>query len=119
MDVLLAHATEAPPTFAEIGLAGWVPPAVERLVFEILAKLPEDRPQSARELSERLASALRQAEAAAERVARPAGRAAAGKAEALQPGSSDGLIALETDESYRSRAALAEATPEARAALHH
>ena len=53
MDVLLAHATETPPTFAEIGLAGWVSQAVEDLIFDILAKDPDDRPQSARELAER------------------------------------------------------------------
>ncbi|HEY3788213.1 MAG TPA: serine/threonine-protein kinase [Urbifossiella sp.] len=58
MDVLLAHATEPPPTFAEIGLKGWVPREVEKLVFDCLAKLPEDRPQSARELAERFDIAL-------------------------------------------------------------
>src|SRR5829696_7522239 len=34
MDILLAHATEPPPTFAEIGLSGWVPRDVEQLVYE-------------------------------------------------------------------------------------
>lgn len=58
MDVLLAHATETPPTFAELGLSGWVPPAVEELVFDLLAKDPVDRPQSARELETRFRSAL-------------------------------------------------------------
>ncbi|OWK40415.1 serine/threonine-protein kinase [Fimbriiglobus ruber] len=62
MDVLLAHATESPPTFAEIGLDGWVPPAVEELVFDLLAKAPEDRPQSARELAERFAAAVQKAQ---------------------------------------------------------
>ncbi len=54
MDVLLAHATEMPPRFAELGLAGWVPKAAEDLVFDILAKDPDDRPQSARDLADRL-----------------------------------------------------------------
>lgn len=66
MDVLLAHATEPPPTFAEIGLSGWVPRAVEHLVYECLAKDPEDRPQSARELAERFDTALDHAMAKAE-----------------------------------------------------
>src|SRR5262249_27894767 len=29
MDVLLAHATENPPSFDEVGASGWVPPAIE------------------------------------------------------------------------------------------
>ena len=58
MDILLAHATEPPPTFSEVGLRGWVPKEVERLVFECLAKDPEDRPQSAKELAERFDTAL-------------------------------------------------------------
>ena len=61
MDILLAHATEPPPTFAELGLKGWVPREVEQLVHECLAKMPEDRPQSARELAERFDTALERA----------------------------------------------------------
>lgn len=61
MDVLLAHATETPPTFAELGLEGWVPPAIEELIFDCLAKDPEDRPQSARDLGDRLERAIAQA----------------------------------------------------------
>src|SRR5262249_55836744 len=49
MDILLAHATEHAPTFNELGLAGWVPRDVEQLVFDCLAKDPEERPQQARE----------------------------------------------------------------------
>ncbi|MBA4065107.1 MAG: hypothetical protein C0501_15615 [Isosphaera sp.] len=71
MDILLAHATETPPTFAEIGLKGWVPGEVERLVFDCLAKEPADRPQQARELAERFDTALERAKAAAD--ARPTG----------------------------------------------
>lgn len=66
MDILLAHATERAPTFAELGLAGWVPSEVEEVVFDILAKAPEDRPQTARELSERTETALNRAQAKVE-----------------------------------------------------
>ncbi len=62
MDILLAHATEPPPSFAEVGLAGRVPPEVEALVMDCLAKDPEDRPQSARELAERFDTALDRAQ---------------------------------------------------------
>ena len=58
MDILLAHATEPPPTFAEIGLKGRIPREVEQLVMDCLAKDPEDRPQTARELAERFDTAL-------------------------------------------------------------
>jgi len=58
MDILLAHATEHAPSFAELGLSGWVPREVEQLVFECLAKDPEERPQQARELAERYDTAL-------------------------------------------------------------
>jgi serine/threonine-protein kinase len=37
MDVLLAHATEPPPTFAEVGAGGWVPAAIEELIRATLA----------------------------------------------------------------------------------
>ena len=66
MDILLAHATEYAPTFAELGLSGWVPAEVEELVFDTLAKDPEDRPQTARELAERFDTALNRAHAKAE-----------------------------------------------------
>jgi serine/threonine-protein kinase len=66
MDILLAHATDHPPTFAELGLKGWVPREVEHLVFECLAKDPEDRPQAARELAERFDTALERAKTAIE-----------------------------------------------------
>ena len=62
IDVLLAHATETPPSFDDLGLAGWVPRPVEELVFECLAKDPDDRPQSARELAERFDTAIDQAQ---------------------------------------------------------
>jgi serine/threonine-protein kinase len=71
MDVLLAHATDAPPRFAELGLAGWVPPAVEAVVQDCLAKDPADRPQTARDLAERLETAVAQAVREAEARVRP------------------------------------------------
>jgi serine/threonine-protein kinase len=63
MDILLAHATEYAPTFAEIGLAGRVPTEVEQLVFDCLGKDPDDRPQTARELADRFETALERAQA--------------------------------------------------------
>src|SRR5262245_22301133 len=58
MDILLAHATEPPPFFADIGGSDWVPPAIEEVVRGALAKDPKDRPQTARELAERYETAL-------------------------------------------------------------
>jgi eukaryotic-like serine/threonine-protein kinase len=58
MELLLAHATEAPPSFARIGASGLVTPALEQLVHCCLSKNAADRPSTARELSERFDSAL-------------------------------------------------------------
>jgi serine/threonine-protein kinase len=58
MDVLLAHATEAPPPFADLNLEGLIPKKVEEVVRCCLEKDPDDRPQSARELSDRFLAAL-------------------------------------------------------------
>jgi len=58
MDVLLAHATQPPPTFAEVGVSALVPPAVEAVVQRCLAKNPDDRPATARELAETYEAAL-------------------------------------------------------------
>jgi serine/threonine-protein kinase len=58
MDILLAHATETPPSFEEIGATAWVPPAIEEVVQACLAKNPAHRPASARDLSERYEAAL-------------------------------------------------------------
>jgi hypothetical protein len=58
MDVLLAHATEPPPSFAAAGVSGIVPPAVEAVVMTCLAKNPADRPATALELAERFEAAL-------------------------------------------------------------
>jgi eukaryotic-like serine/threonine-protein kinase len=58
MDMVLAHATEMPPTFAEIGLEGAISPHIEEVVRATLAKDPSHRPQSASELAERFDVAL-------------------------------------------------------------
>jgi eukaryotic-like serine/threonine-protein kinase len=58
MDVLLAHATEEPPSFARLGVLGLVPPSVERVVQWCLAKDPLQRPRHARELAETYTEAL-------------------------------------------------------------
>jgi serine/threonine protein kinase len=58
MDMVLAHATEPPPTFASIGLDGTIAPHIEEVVRAMLAKDPADRPQTASELAERFDVAL-------------------------------------------------------------
>ena len=57
-ELMLAHAREAPPRFADIGLAGLVKPSVEAVVMRCLAKYPEERPASAWELAEQFGAAL-------------------------------------------------------------
>ncbi len=58
MDVLLAHATEEPPKFADVGAQDFVSPSIEEVVLACLAKFPADRPSSARNLAERYEKAL-------------------------------------------------------------
>lgn len=58
MDILLAHATEMPPTFIERGATDWAPPAIEEVVRSCLSKNPAERPLSARDLAERYETAL-------------------------------------------------------------
>jgi serine/threonine-protein kinase len=68
MDVLLAHATEAPPSFAEVGLSGLIPASIEDVVNACLAKSPDDRPQSARDLYDRYENALFQEQLSGSRL---------------------------------------------------
>lgn len=58
MDVLLAHATDPPPTFELLGAADWASRSVEAVVQACLAKKPADRPAGARELAKRYETAL-------------------------------------------------------------
>jgi hypothetical protein len=58
MEVLLAHATEEPPAFSDVGAAGVVPPAIENVVHWCLSKDAKDRPGNARALSEAFEAAL-------------------------------------------------------------
>ena len=52
-ELMRAAADQAPPTFAELGLAEQIPPAVERVVRDCLAKHPDHRPPSAGDLLQR------------------------------------------------------------------
>jgi serine/threonine protein kinase len=65
MDMLLAHATELPPTFAELGLADSIPAPIEDVVMRLLEKDPKNRPFSAREVALAYEQALAEAEMAA------------------------------------------------------
>jgi len=58
MDLMIAHATERPPSFKDLELDCNIPDAIEQVVFSILEKNPDDRPASARELFERYGTAL-------------------------------------------------------------
>jgi serine/threonine-protein kinase len=60
MDVLLAHATQPPPRFEDVGASFWVPPSIEAVVTACLAKDANERPGTARELAEMYEAALAQ-----------------------------------------------------------
>jgi serine/threonine-protein kinase len=49
--LMLAHAGDRPPSFAEVGLAHQVAPALEGVVMSCLAKHPDGRPRTAWELA--------------------------------------------------------------------
>jgi serine/threonine-protein kinase len=57
-ELMLAHADDRPPSFAEAGLPGVVPPAVEAVVMSCLAKYPDQRPRDAWELAQSYERAL-------------------------------------------------------------
>lgn len=69
MDILLAHATETPKPFEQVGAANRVPEAIETLVLSCLAKDPNHRPASARELAELFETALAHQEVVQEETA--------------------------------------------------
>jgi hypothetical protein len=50
LSLLDAHVNRRPPTFREAGM-GILPPAIEQVVHQCLAKFPNERPQSAYELA--------------------------------------------------------------------
>ena len=56
--LLVAHLDRDPPSFFTAGAADNVPPAIEQLVLDCLAKYPEERPQSAEEVAKRYEEAL-------------------------------------------------------------
>lgn len=58
MDLMLAHATEPPPSFESLNLPIYISSAVESVVMKSLAKDPKDRFQSAREFAEYFDSAM-------------------------------------------------------------
>jgi serine/threonine-protein kinase len=58
MAILVAQASQDPPSFTELGLADAIPESVEDVVFACLDRDPEQRIQSARELGEYFESAL-------------------------------------------------------------
>jgi serine/threonine-protein kinase len=58
LDILMAHSTEKPPSFAQIGAPGIVSPAIEAMVMNCLEKDPAHRPQSALDLADLYEKAL-------------------------------------------------------------
>ncbi len=58
MEVLLAHATDAPPAFADMGVGNEINPGLEQVIQTCLAKDPAKRPQSALELAQLYEQAL-------------------------------------------------------------
>ncbi|HTU88703.1 MAG TPA: serine/threonine-protein kinase [Gemmataceae bacterium] len=85
MDLLLAHVTEEPPplSFGEATLD--VPPAIEDVVRRCLAKTPDGRPRSARELAELYEAALTEAPASTPSPTRGERPASAGWSSLNQP----------------------------------
>jgi serine/threonine-protein kinase len=78
MEVLIAHATEEPPSFSAVGLVGIVPAPIERVVQSCLAKTPDHRPANARILAEMFRDALAEVQAMQDHALGSAGGAAVG-----------------------------------------
>jgi eukaryotic-like serine/threonine-protein kinase len=90
MEVLFAHATEPPPSFAEANPSIRLPRAVEEVVMSCLDKDPARRPQTARALAERFEMALveeRASDQASEAGGPDGQRAAPGLGHSVQPSS--------------------------------
>jgi eukaryotic-like serine/threonine-protein kinase len=64
-DILAAHRSKSPPTFAERGVTD-VPHEVEMLVRQLLSKNPSERPADAKQLTQRYLRAIRMPELPAE-----------------------------------------------------
>lgn len=72
MDLMLAHATEQPPRFGELGLPIEIPEPIEAVVFCCLEKDPNNRPQTMRELAEMYETALAMEQSGMGRSSTPA-----------------------------------------------
>jgi serine/threonine protein kinase len=57
-DVIRMHLDAQPRSLLEVGAGAWIPEAVEGVVLRAMAKKPDDRFQSARELRQALAQAV-------------------------------------------------------------
>jgi serine/threonine-protein kinase len=84
MDLLLAHATEEPPPLVDGNDGPHIPPAIQAVVMDCLAKNPANRPASARDLAERFETALAHEEVVHEMEV-PAGDPRAEKTAASTP----------------------------------
>jgi serine/threonine-protein kinase len=82
MEILMAQASDSPPTFASIMVSDQVPAGVEEVVRSALAIKPEERPQSARALFEAYEAAVHRAYRSAEAPAPAAPDAASAPAHA-------------------------------------
>jgi tRNA A-37 threonylcarbamoyl transferase component Bud32 len=58
MGLLTKHLTDQPPPFAQMNPTIQVPPELERLVMQMLAKAAVERPQTMREVAERIDAVL-------------------------------------------------------------
>lgn len=83
MDTLLAHAIEPPPPMSNEEI--WIPPRIEEVIMKCLAKRPEDRFNSARELYQRYMEALTASDPAPPAVSVPAPSATTAVAPGYNP----------------------------------
>ncbi len=69
MDTLLAHAIEPPPPMSNEEI--WIPPRIEQVIMKCMAKRPEERFNSARELWQRYMEALQASDPTPSQVQAP------------------------------------------------